>query len=463
MTRHSLLPVVEFESPSGLIHRFFSCTLFMVFLLALVPMTVSASAEDAEPALFAEGEVVGFDRVAALRPFLPEELWPHRQFFFFEEMKLEIGPTNRIYPVAEAYKIKSDEFRGATQIGPGGSLEGYQAGRAFPVDEIDCDEDPNAGVKIMWNFATRWHGDGAAASFFYSYWDRGERLPLYFEGTARGIVLSGRVEPAFWENGNEGNLIRKSDDRMFAHGVDVNAPPEYRGTTLLSFVYKDSMGAPFEAAGVDTWVYVPVLRRVRRFSGAQRTDAIAGTDFAVEDANSFSGVIPEFDWECMGEQSLLAPINSNVKGYPYEKDHDFGPYGLSFANDRWEIRDTVKVRFIPKEPTHPYQSKIIYLDKATGKTLYSFAYDRKGELWKIIMHNGRWSEDAPEHFKGWPGIARPKTLVSTGDIIANVQTGTGNRIEFWDIHTTPILDKKGKINKGKVRRYIDVGRLTTGH
>ena len=42
------------------------------------------------------------------------------------------------------------------------------------------------------------------------------------------------------------------------------------------------------------------------------------------------------------------------------------------------------------------------------------------------------------------------------DVIANVQTGTGNRIEFWDSHGTPLK------SKGKIRRYIDVGRLTKG-
>ena len=43
------------------------------------------------------------------------------------------------------------------------------------------------------------------------------------------------------------------------------------------------------------------------------------------------------------------------------------------------------------------------------------------------------------------------------DKIVNVQTGTGNRIEFWDAHGTPLK------SKGKVRRYIDVGRLSGGH
>jgi hypothetical protein len=42
------------------------------------------------------------------------------------------------------------------------------------------------------------------------------------------------------------------------------------------------------------------------------------------------------------------------------------------------------------------------------------------------------------------------------DIIVNVQTGTGNRIEFWDSNGTPLR------SKGKIRRYIDVGRLTKG-
>jgi hypothetical protein len=43
-----------------------------------------------------------------------------------------------------------------------------------------------------------------------------------------------------------------------------------------------------------------------------------------------------------------------------------------------------------------------------------------------------------------------------GDIIVNVQTGTGNRIEFWDNDGEPYD------SKGKIRRYIDIGRLNKG-
>ena len=30
-----------------------------------------------------------------------------------------------------------------------------------------------------------------------------------------------------------------------------------------------------------------------------------------------------------------------MKAYPYAKEHNFGPYGLSFADDRWELRDAI--------------------------------------------------------------------------------------------------------------------------
>ncbi len=114
---------------------------------------------------------------------------------------------------------------------------------------------------------------------------------------------------------------------------------------------------------------------------------------------------------------------------------------------------------IPKNDDHPYHHKDIWIDKETLAPLYSFAFDRKQELWKIIWHNKRWSEDESltgEWFPGWDGVPEPRALVVISDIIANVQTGTGNRIEFWDAHGTPLA------NKGRIRRYIDVGRLTKG-
>jgi hypothetical protein len=156
--------------------------------------------------------------------------------------------------------------------------------------------------------------------------------------------------------------------------------------------------------------------------------------------------------------------------YPYTDSYNFGPYGFSYATDRWELRDAWIIRFDPKNDDHPYHHKDIYLDKETYEPLYSFAYDRKKELWKVIWHNHRYSEDwdgsTPEKtdpkgkggvwYPGWENVPQPKDLRLISDTIVNVQTGTGNRIEFWDNYGTPLE------SKGKIRRYIDIGRLNKG-
>ena len=69
-----------------------------------------------------------------------------------------------------------------------------------------------------------------------------------------------------------------------------------------------------------------------------------------------------------------------MKGYPYESGHEFGPYGLSFADDRWELRDAVLIQMQPKNDDHPYSRKDLYIDKQTLAPLYSFAYDKKGAV-----------------------------------------------------------------------------------
>ncbi|MGE4608502.1 MAG: DUF1329 domain-containing protein [Myxococcota bacterium] len=435
---------------------FFTLIAAAGFCLAAAP--AFAEAEDAGALMpsFAEGDIIDFDGIKKLKPFLPEEFWDNRDFFFYEGMKLVIGPTQFDYANAAAYDAATVKHKGESRIGPDNSLEGYVTGQPFPIEDIDCLGDPQAGVKIMWDHNYRWTGAGGGAKFFYSYWDRGEQLPLYYEGWAKSVRLSHRPEAQYEASGGD---VFRGEKRKTASGPVVEAPFDARGIMLLTYRYKSSDKPQSEAKNDDTWVYVPTLRRVRRISTAQRTDAVAGTDFTFDDLFSFSGIVPQYEWQCLGERKIVGPTNTMVKAYPYEKEHNFGPYGLSFSDDRWELRDAIVVRMIPKNQDHPYHHKDIYLDKQTLNSLYSFAYDQKEELWKIIWHNKRWSEDQSltgEFYAGWEGVPKPMDNLIVSDIIVNVQTGTGNRIEFWDRYGTAFK------SKGKIRRFIDVGRLTKG-
>lgn len=434
-------------------------TALLTFVAALF-LSHSADAADAATAHpFKQGDVVTFDQVEKLKDYLPPEIWNRRDFVFYEGMKMQIGPLFRKYAHPPEFDAATARFKGQPKLGPSGSLENYTAGQPFPMDAISCKGDPDAGVKIMWNFDAQWEGDGNATNYLYTYWDRGEQLPLYYEGTAKVVMLSGRVEKENLDT--QGGDLFKNETRKYAFGAEVDAPYDSRGIQVLTYRYKSSNGVPGLATtrNDDTWVYVPSLRRVRRISTAQRTDAISGTDFTFDDIASFGGIVPQYKWECLGEVDVLAPVNTMVKGYPYVKNQNFGPYGLSFASDRWELRHAFKVRMTTLQPDHPYSYKDIYVDKDSAMALYSFAYDQKKELWKIVYHNSRYSEDKltdDNYYPGWAGVPKPNDLKHIGDVILNVQTGTGNRIEFWNASGTPLE------SKAKVRRYIDVGRLTAG-
>ncbi|MBW2421732.1 MAG: DUF1329 domain-containing protein, partial [Deltaproteobacteria bacterium] len=178
--------------------------------IALVSLAVGSvqAQEDAEgmgPS-FKEGDIITFEQVEALKPYVPEEFWANRDFFLYEGMQLEIGPFYRDYSPPEAYKAATEKYRGQSKIGPDGSLENYVTGRPFPMDEIDCTGDPQAALKIMWNFDYTWNGAGGTTDFYYSYWDRGEELPLYYEGTSKSVMLSHRIEPQYEKT--QGDVFR---------------------------------------------------------------------------------------------------------------------------------------------------------------------------------------------------------------------------------------------------------------
>jgi hypothetical protein len=411
---------------------------------------------------YAEGQTVDRPGSEALKPWLPKQLWAHRHLQFHDDMKMTIGPAQRDYASAEVYRRATKLHEGKASIGPDDTLVGYVAGQPFPMEKLDCQGDPKAGTKIIWNFNYRWQGFGAESHFRYTYWDRGEQLPLTYQGFTSAYYLKHRPESQFAEQGGD---VFPSERRLVVIGFQVEKPKEAEGTRTLTYRYAASLGPRATAQPEDTWIYNRDIRRIRKISETQRSAAVAGTDFSFDDLFSFSGLPAQYDWRCVEERKLLAPMNTLRLGFPYrapgEEGDQFGPSGFSYASDRWELRDAVMLEMVPKDPGHPYLKKEIWLDRQTLSPLYSFAFDRTGALWKIIVHNHRWSEDdlqdipAREWYPSWEGVAAPRDLRVVSESIANVQTGTGNRLDFWDSHGT--MPKKGDL-----RRFVDLQRLRRG-
>ncbi len=409
--------------------------------------TTAPSATEAEDALpgppFKPGDVITFDKLDALKNYIPEPFWEFRDMFFFEGMQLEIGEFYKDYPVSEGRVAANAKYRGQPQLGRDHSLLNFTMGRPFP--EIDP-ADPNAGAMHAWNHRYKHDALEGRANFKFTYWDNGERLPLGFEGTGWGMRLANR--PDYIERDGD---IFDQEKRMGAGGADISGPPDYRGIKVLGYAYKEGDLPRDEARDVDVWVYIPDLRRVRRISGARRTDPIAGTDMTPEDQGGFAGVVTHFTWKYLGETEVLTPLDSSLKGYPFSKEENFGPTGFSFANDTWQLRKAIVLEMKPKAKRHPYKRKLLWLDKETYTGLYSAAYDRRGELWKLIYMNYHWSEREDQH-KRIEGI---NSLLPGGIIVANIRTGTGVRIESYDARPT-------RLRRGRIRKQTDIGRLAKG-
>jgi hypothetical protein len=410
---------------------------------AAVPEQAGAFADDAVPGIpFKEGQIIGMDELDRIKDYIPEPFWENREFIFFEGMTMQIGPFYKEYPVSEERKAANAKWGGQARIGRDESLENFTMGLPFP--EVDP-TDPQAGVKHAWNQHYKHDALEGKASWFFSYWDNGEQLPLSFEGTGWAMRLANR--PDHMERDGD---IFDQEKRMGAGGIHVTGPQDYRGIKGLGYAYKAGDLPRDEMRDVDVWVYIPDLRRVRRISGSTRTDPVAGTDMIAEDTGGFQGVVTHFTWEYIGEVDVLAPIDTRLKGYPYSKDENFGPYGFSLGNDIWQLRKAIILDMKPKE-RHPYKRKRLWLDKETYNCLYATAYDRRGELWKLIYQNYRWSEreDQPGRIEGINSFLR------TSNIVVNVRIGTGVRVDYYDVQPT-------RLRRGKIRRQTDIGRLSQG-
>jgi hypothetical protein len=256
--------------------------LLIVVALAAPSFAQETSSEDVVPGVpFQEGDVITYEVMDKLKEYLPPEFWENREYFFYEGMELEIGPFFREYEGNEVYEAATRKYAGQSRIGKDGAIENYTAGRPFTTEEIDCKGDPNAGVKIIWNFAKTWNGSGHKAVWSYTYWDRGEQLPLYYEGQARGIRMMNLPEAHYDDSGHN---IFANEKRGMITGVEVVEPFDARGIMILSYRYISADGPLDQAKNDDTWVYLPDLRRVRRISTRSRAPTSPRTTCAASRA-----------------------------------------------------------------------------------------------------------------------------------------------------------------------------------
>ncbi|MFQ5515464.1 MAG: DUF1329 domain-containing protein [Myxococcota bacterium] len=462
MTSHSPLPRVA---------------LLLALTLSLAAPVPADDLDAVAGVPFREGVVIGIEDLTRIRDYIPPPFWEHRDYFFFEGMQLRIGPFFADYSPSDLRKEIDRELGGKARIGRDergeGWLEFYVAGTPFP--QIDL-RDPDAGLKIAWN-ATHQHDpmEGAGHFRLATFSRGGMRESLFYQGHFWGLRLANRIDRVA-----QGGLYFPDEERRSGGKITLEYPSDYRTLAAVGYRYLVGDDRPLSEIARDAWAYIPQLRRVRRFPASTEEDqAIPGTEFLIEDINGFNfrtGVIQKYGFELVGEAEVLTPIDTTLLGFPLDENPNLGPSGFSVANDVWQLRKAWVLDIRKKSAKPVYSRKRLWIDQQTYSSLYAAAYDRRGELWRLIYVVHRWSE-SPAHKRvseacdrrgpnrlhhlrkngsGHPQVeGAERFLYPIGHIVVNVRNGKGSRLEAWDAHATHLRD-------ADIRRNLDSNRLSIG-
>ncbi len=281
------------------------------------------------------------------------------------------------------YIQATTDYGSGTTLGPtAADLENYVAGRPFP-GELSTD-DPRAGDKLIWNMRYGYAGDGGEIpEMYWHYRDmRSQTIEreLEFEAAAMRFMYRHVIEPT--------PEIEDNTYRVY-NAITLTAlePGDVANTKLLIFYNSD------DNAEEQGWMYVPLLRRVRRVATTMRTDSFLGSDIMIEDFLGYTGRVKDMEWKYGGSQHLLLPMYRH-DAIPHAQrtarkyDHefvDFHGHSGCFMNVTWQVRKVHILEGTPKRDDHPLSRRFFYIDEQTMFPVFGKVYDRAGVLWKFLI------------------------------------------------------------------------------
>jgi hypothetical protein len=474
-------------------------------LLALAPLAASAApppegrcpsrnaAPGAEPeidsagALVREGETVSFERLLELRRLLPPELWTHRDVFFHEGMRMEIGWCHRRYSTARFFGEATQTFAGRAGLDAEGNLTEYVAGLPFPPETIDAAAS-DAAQRWAWNFEMRYRGAGpvgrfrlvdlpdrigAAETYLGSFFlvKTGHRADLAAsdyrvpESTRTSWVAGGKFVEPFGARGLAWRQLRPRQAE-----ADWSKPddtfvyiPELRKARRAASAWVDGLYTPrYRVAGQNDGGLVPFATNQGEYApGFQMIPANAGKSIAATEdiRRGFMGLAIRpnaYRWTLLGEREVLAPLNGANLGWPDFPDRNYGPWGLSMANDRWDVRWAVVLRGVAKKEVDGVAGVTLWVDWQTQQPLYFVTWRKSGALLDVGVLVHRYSGDAAQ-YPAWPSgePAHVFDPVAAGFYFVPGR-GSGWRRESYDVRSLPL-------EPDDLRKLTSTDELQKGH
>jgi hypothetical protein len=305
----------------------------------------------------------------------------------------------------KAYKEATEKYSGQVKLAADGlTMTGYVAGQPFPnLDPMD----PQVANKIMWNYDYNFFvtDDVDLRNFDADTGSIQKNGPMTVE---RHFVLD-HFRRLFWT----GRLYVEPKPAMpnpngfrRQEGLyPVLEPFDLKGVGAIGYRYLDP------GKSDDSWLYLPSLRRVRRLSTAQRSDALFGQDTDVDSYGGYAGQIAWMDWKYLGEREMLVAAHAEHVPVKWDEKVDWA------FNEGWEKRKMYVVEGISKLPQYAFSKRVLFMDKEAWGIPYSDMYDRGGELWKIWINNVA----SRKKFGDAPGAADDEVIFAPAIVMVDMQ------------------------------------------
>lgn len=347
-----------------------------VALLALAVLAMGSRARAADEAFWVKsvptieeltggmiktGDTISAENVEVVKDLMSESMYRNT----LDGAVWKINPTTPTSKLLIPDLIRATrENQGKARVTENGTVtttEGEPWIGGFPVPE------PRTAIEVMANrhyYDVDAHIDGATGYWVNPagevYKTIGFRFQTYYM-TGRVCEDPKPVVPGF------GDELR----RELLLDLD---PYDVRGLSVLTILYNDQTKYP------DSWGYVPVLRRVQRFSSGQRYDSLDGSDLRAGDIGAFSDPLALWDFKLIARQPFLSmvtvdnPIPESDKTVPLIK----GKYP---RDAKLEVRDTFILETVPKDSGHIYSRKRLYIDAGIYYAWLGDFYDKQDKLW----------------------------------------------------------------------------------
>jgi len=331
-------------------------------LTAFVTVLRASSAYALEP-----GDVITKSNMHEVSEYLPPSVVNMLEY----GMRMEVRETESC-PWPEAFKKATEQYASQVQLAEDNlALTDYVAGMPFPT--IDAN-DPDAAWKIMWNHEHK----PAFSDDVRTEWaidiqnDTGQTEKLLASEVWRRLKWEGRmtIEPT-------PVIPHDPPLRYTEQWGPINTPFDLKGTSFLLYRYDEAERSD------DSWLYLPQLRRVRRYSTSDRSGTLFGGDIDQDSIWGFNSKPEWWDFRLLGEKEILVPMHAEVYA---TNDVWCGDRGTEawVPCVKWEKRKVWLIDGRPtKLPVYAFAKRHLWIDQEVFNVTTSEMFDKAEELWKV--------------------------------------------------------------------------------